>query len=212
MSCAAESAKHFLPGLAEEMHVNLSVRRLSHMLSFSSSLFRSGAFVDPISKKKKEGRQPGASPRPPCRKSTGVITRARELLSVGCGTETESSCRTGIRCTGGVPNAFGVHIANVEIDPETDKSRILRYTAIQDAGNAVHPSYVDGQMQIGTVQEIGWALNEEYFFDAKNQMRNASLSPKCPLSHRLPRLPMLFSARHSTILATPFSRRKSPGS
>ena len=81
----------------------------------------------------------------------------------------------------GSTNAFGVHIADVEVDPETGKVTILRYTAIQDAGKAVHPSYVEGQMQGGAVQGIGWALNEEYFFDAKDQMRNASF-----LDYRMP--------------------------
>ena len=69
----------------------------------------------------------------------------------------------------GSTNAFGVHIADVEVDPETGKVTVLRYTAIQDAGKAVHPSYVEGQMQGGAVQGIGWALNEEYFFDAKGR-------------------------------------------
>jgi xanthine dehydrogenase molybdenum-binding subunit len=81
----------------------------------------------------------------------------------------------------GSTNAFGVHIADVEVDPETGKVTVLRYTAIQDAGKAVHPSYVEGQMQGGAVQGIGWALNEEYFFDAKDQMRNASF-----LDYRMP--------------------------
>ena len=81
----------------------------------------------------------------------------------------------------GSTNAFGVHIADVEVDPETGKTTILRYTAIQDAGKAVHPSYVEGQMQGGAVQGIGWALNEEYFFDAQGQMRNASF-----LDYRMP--------------------------
>jgi xanthine dehydrogenase molybdenum-binding subunit len=81
----------------------------------------------------------------------------------------------------GSTNAFGVHIADVEVDPETGKTTVLRYTAIQDAGKAVHPSYVEGQMQGGAVQGIGWALNEEYFFDAKGQMRNASF-----LDYRMP--------------------------
>jgi CO/xanthine dehydrogenase Mo-binding subunit len=81
----------------------------------------------------------------------------------------------------GSTNAFGVHIADVEVDAETGKTTILRYTAIQDAGKAVHPSYVEGQMQGGAVQGIGWALNEEYFFDAQGQMRNASF-----LDYRMP--------------------------
>ena len=81
----------------------------------------------------------------------------------------------------GSTNAFGVHIADVEVDPETGKVTVLRYTAIQDAGKAVHPSYVEGQMQGGAVQGIGWALNEEYFFDDRGQMRNASF-----LDYRMP--------------------------
>ncbi|RIK79367.1 MAG: oxidoreductase [Planctomycetota bacterium] len=81
----------------------------------------------------------------------------------------------------GSTNAFGVHIADVEVDPETGKATVLRYTAIQDAGKAVHPSYVEGQMQGGAVQGIGWALNEEYFFDADHRMRNHSF-----LDYRMP--------------------------
>jgi len=81
----------------------------------------------------------------------------------------------------GSTNAFGTHICDVEVDPETGKVTILRYTAIQDAGKAVHPSYVEGQMQGGAVQGIGWALNEEYFFDGENRMRNASF-----LDYRMP--------------------------
>jgi len=81
----------------------------------------------------------------------------------------------------GSTNGFGTHIADVEVDPETGKVTILRYTAIQDAGKAVHPSYVEGQMQGGAVQGIGWALNEEYWFDDQNRMRNASF-----LDYRIP--------------------------
>ena len=86
-------------------------------------------------------------------------------------------------------HGFGVHICDVEVDPETGKVQVLRYTAIQDAGKAMHPSYVEGQMQGGVVQGIGWALNEEYFYDAKGQMRNASF-----LDYRMPTcldLPMI---------------------
>jgi xanthine dehydrogenase molybdenum-binding subunit len=81
----------------------------------------------------------------------------------------------------GSTNGFGAHIADVEVDPETGKVTILRYTAVQDAGKAVHPSYVEGQMQGGAVQGIGWALNEEYWFDDQNRMRNASF-----LDYRMP--------------------------
>jgi CO/xanthine dehydrogenase Mo-binding subunit len=81
----------------------------------------------------------------------------------------------------GPSNGFGTHIVDVEVDPDTAKVTILRYTAIQDAGCAIHPSYVEGQMQGGAVQGIGWALNEEYVFDEQGRMQNASF-----LDYRMP--------------------------
>ena len=55
--------------------------------------------------------------------------------------------------------SFATHICDIEVDPETGSSLGLRYTVIQDAGKAVHPSYVEGQYQGGAAQGIGWALN-----------------------------------------------------
>src|SRR5436190_12599689 len=70
-------------------------------------------------------------------------------------------------------SGFGAHICNLEVDPETGRSVVVRYTAIQDVGKAVHPSIVEGQMQGGAAQGIGWALNEEYIFNADGAMENA---------------------------------------
>jgi CO/xanthine dehydrogenase Mo-binding subunit len=87
----------------------------------------------------------------------------------------------------GVGGAFGTHIADVEVDPDTGKVTILRYTVVQDAGRAIHPSYVEGQMQGGVVQGIGWALNEEYVYNDKGEMTNASfLDYRMPTSLDLP--------------------------
>ncbi|MCI0526814.1 MAG: molybdopterin-dependent oxidoreductase, partial [Nitrospira sp.] len=87
----------------------------------------------------------------------------------------------------GVGGAFATHIVDVEVDPETGKAQILRYTAVQDAGKAIHPSYVEGQMQGGVVQGIGWALNEEYFYTPDGRMANASfLDYRMPTSLDLP--------------------------
>jgi len=87
----------------------------------------------------------------------------------------------------GVGNAFGLHIVDVEVDPETGKVDILRYTALQDAGKAIHPSYVEGQIQGGAVQGIGWALNEEYFVNSEGTMLNSSfLDYRMPTSLDLP--------------------------
>ncbi len=87
----------------------------------------------------------------------------------------------------GVGNAFATHIVDVEVDPETGKVDILRYTAIQDAGKAIHPSYVEGQIQGGVVQGIGFALSEEYFFNDQGHMMNSSfLDYRMPTSLDLP--------------------------
>ena len=83
--------------------------------------------------------------------------------------------------------AFAGNIVDVEVDPETGKVTILRYTAFQDAGRAAHPSYVEGQLQGGTVQGIGWALNEEYVYAEDGTMVNSSfLDYRMPTSLDLP--------------------------
>jgi CO/xanthine dehydrogenase Mo-binding subunit len=89
----------------------------------------------------------------------------------------------------GAGSAFAINIVDLEVDPETGKVTILRFTAIQDAGKAIHPSYVEGQMQGGAVQGIGWALNEEYYMSDDGAMQNTSL-----LDYRMPTaldLPMI---------------------
>jgi CO/xanthine dehydrogenase Mo-binding subunit len=82
---------------------------------------------------------------------------------------------------------FATHICDVEVDPETGRTKVLRYTAIQDAGKAVHPSYVEGQFQGGAAQGIGWALNEEYLWDADGKMENPGfLDYRMPVASDLP--------------------------
>ena len=76
---------------------------------------------------------------------------------------------------------FAGHIVDVEVDPETGKVDVLRYTAVQDVGTAIHPSYVEGQIQGGALQGVGMALTEEYFYDEDGVMRNSSL-----LDYRMP--------------------------
>ena len=87
----------------------------------------------------------------------------------------------------GAGSAFATHVVDVEVDPDTGKVTILRYTASQDAGKAVHPSYVEGQIQGGVVQGIGWALNEEYYMGDDGQMLNSTfLDYRMPTSLDLP--------------------------
>ena len=89
----------------------------------------------------------------------------------------------------GAGSTFATHVVDIEVDPETGKIEILRYTAAQDTGTSIHPSYVEGQIQGGVVQGIGWALNEEYYMSDEGQMMNTSL-----LDYRMPTsldLPMI---------------------
>jgi CO/xanthine dehydrogenase Mo-binding subunit len=87
----------------------------------------------------------------------------------------------------GVGAAFAGCIADVYVDPDTGKVDVLRFTIVQDAGKAIHPSYVEGQMQGGAVQGIGWALNEEYFMSDEGTMLNSSfLDYRMPTSLDLP--------------------------
>jgi CO/xanthine dehydrogenase Mo-binding subunit len=89
----------------------------------------------------------------------------------------------------GVGPSFAGHICDLEVDPDTGKATVLRYTAIQDVGTAIHPSYVEGQIQGGVAQGIGMALSEEYVYNADGRMLNSSY-----LDYRMPTaldLPMI---------------------
>jgi CO/xanthine dehydrogenase Mo-binding subunit len=88
---------------------------------------------------------------------------------------------------GGQAPGFSTQFCDVEVDPETGKVTVLRFVAAQDVGRAIHPSYVEGQIQGGVVQGIGWALNEEYIYNAKGQLDNAGfLDYRCPVASDLP--------------------------
>lgn len=76
--------------------------------------------------------------------------------------------------------AYAAHVAEVEVDRETGKVRVAKYTAFQDAGCAVNPPQVEGQIQGGVAQGIGWALTEGYLF-GKGVLKNATL-----LDYRMP--------------------------
>ncbi len=83
--------------------------------------------------------------------------------------------------------SFATHICDIEVDPETGAARVIRYTVIQDAGKAVHPTYVEGQYQGGAAQGIGWALNEEYIYGKDGRLQNAGfLDYRIPVCSDLP--------------------------
>jgi len=96
------------------------------------------------------------------------------------------SAEVSLNAQGAGPG-FAVHVCDVEVDPETGHVTVLRYTAAQDVGKAIHPAYVEGQIQGGVAQGVGWALNEEYIFDRAGHMENAGfLDYRVPVASDLP--------------------------
>ncbi len=87
----------------------------------------------------------------------------------------------------GAAAGFGVHVCDLEIDAETGRTSVVRYTAAQDVGRAIHPAYVEGQLQGGAAQGIGWALNEEYVYGKSGLLENAGfLDYRMPVASDLP--------------------------
>jgi len=87
----------------------------------------------------------------------------------------------------GFSGSFGTHVVDVEVDPETGRTTILRYLVVQDAGKAIHPAYVEGQFQGGAAQGIGWALNEEYVYGEDGRLQNpVFLDYRVPVASDLP--------------------------
>jgi CO/xanthine dehydrogenase Mo-binding subunit len=91
--------------------------------------------------------------------------------------------------TTGAEGGFATHICDVEVDVDLGIVRVLRYTSFQDVGRAIHPSYVEGQMQGGVAQGVGWALNEEYIYDKDGKVDNPGfLDYRMPVCSDLPML------------------------
>jgi carbon-monoxide dehydrogenase large subunit len=78
--------------------------------------------------------------------------------------------------TEGIPSAFpnGCHVAEVEIDPETGVTQVVRYSSVNDFGNIINPLLVEGQVQGGVMQGIGQALMENVAYDAEGQILSGS--------------------------------------
>jgi len=115
-----------------------------------------------------------------CTKNPADRLTFKELAGRQMRTGGPITCSASANSTGVGP-IFAGNIFDVEVDPDTGKVEVLRATAFLDSGRSVHPSFVEGQMQGGTVQGIGWALNEEYFYTEDGAMANASF-----LDYRMP--------------------------
>ncbi len=88
--------------------------------------------------------------------------------------------------------AFGTHIVDLDVDPETGKTDVVRYTAVQDVGTAIYPAYCKGNIQGGVVQGIGWGLNEEYYMkDDGSQANTSYLDYRMPTALDLPNIDVI---------------------
>ena len=127
-----------------------------------------------------EGRQ--GLPRRPQRRQLRAVAVGRDRAQIGA--HRRADHRRGVGQRAGSRPGFATHICDVEVDKETGYVKILRYTAVQDVGRAIHPSYVEGQIQGGVTQGIGWALNEEYIYDKDGRLENPGF-----LDYRVPVAP-----------------------
>jgi CO/xanthine dehydrogenase Mo-binding subunit len=121
-----------------------------------------------------------------CKPASGHNVGDFKPLSIGdiCNKTTMShgaiAARTDMNVTGAGPG-FGVHIVDVKVDEGTGRVDVTRYTAIQDVGKAIHPQQVEGQIQGGAIQGVGWGLNEEYVYGEDGRLQNPSF-----LDYRMP--------------------------
>lgn len=110
----------------------------------------------------------------------------KQLADMAAKTGGPIASSVNLNVTGAGPG-FGTHVCDVEVDKETGHVKILRYTAVQDVGRAISPGYVEGQLQGGVVQGIGWALNEEYIYDSQGKLLNPGfLDYRMPVASDLP--------------------------
>ena len=71
--------------------------------------------------------------------------------------------------------AFAAQLARIEVDPDTGEVTVHDFVVVQDAGRAINPIGVEGQMQGGAVQSLGIALTEQLMFDDNGRLTNPSL-------------------------------------
>jgi carbon-monoxide dehydrogenase large subunit len=116
--------------------------------------------------------------------------------------------RTGLKLPDGVPNSLdvdhvvkepvpsafpnGCHVAEVEVDPDTGATRVVRYFAVNDLGTVVNPLLVEGQIQGGVVQGLGQVLLEEAIYDSDGQLVTGSfMDYAMPRAHDAPMIDVL---------------------
>ncbi len=91
--------------------------------------------------------------------------------------------------TEAVPGTYpnGVHVVEVEIEPDTGLTRVVKYLALNDFGTVVNPMLVEGQVQGGIMQGLGQVLLEGTVYDAEGQLVTGSfMDYAMPRAHDAP--------------------------
>lgn len=84
-------------------------------------------------------------------------------------------------------SGMAAHLARVRVDPDTHAPTVVQYVAVQDAGRAINPALVEGNIHGGVSQGIGWALYEDVALDADGRILTASfLDYALPTAHHVP--------------------------
>jgi carbon-monoxide dehydrogenase large subunit len=131
----------------------------------------------------------------------GRFTIAGTDRSIGI-MELAAKLRSGVKLPEGVPNTLsvrhvsdgapsvfpnGCHVAEVEVDPVTGVTEVVKYAAVNDFGTVINPMLVEGQTHGGVVQGIGQALMENTIYDADGQLLTGSfMDYAMPRAHHTP--------------------------
>ena len=108
--------------------------------------------------------------------------RVIDLVTLAAGGALDTT--TGLAANRAFPS--GAHVAEVEIDPETGMTEVVRYTAIDDCGVVISPVLLEGQILGGMFQGLGQVLGELCVYDAAGQMLTGSF-----MDYAMPRAEML---------------------
>jgi carbon-monoxide dehydrogenase large subunit len=131
----------------------------------------------------------------------GAFTIAGTDRSIGI-MELAAKLRSGIRLPEGAPSTLdvthvteavpgtypnGVHVVEVEIDPDTGATQVVKYNATNDFGTVLNPMLVEGQVQGGAMQGLGQVLLEGAVYDAEGQLVTGSfMDYAMPRAHDAP--------------------------
>jgi CO/xanthine dehydrogenase Mo-binding subunit len=98
----------------------------------------------------------------------------------------DRGCVAGLMMDNMVSVTYHVHLAEVEVDPDTGKVTVLRYVVVQDVGRAINPVGIRGQIQGGVAQGLGYALWEQLRVEGGRNVERDLEAYRLPLARDVP--------------------------